>query len=118
MKIKRITKVAKTSPHSAYYLYSAAVKHELTYMQRIGIGKKMIKETAKELKVFAESLVGQYIRDKNVMNEIANPIRFGGLAINASNLMEESRELFLRGVITTNDLKTKLIMQDPTLRIK
>ena len=105
MKIKRITDVAKTSPHSAYYLYGAVVKHELTYMQRIGICEKMFKETATELKIFAESLVGQYIRDENVMSEIANPTRFGGLAINASNLVEESRELFLRGEVTTNDLK-------------
>ena len=89
MKIKRITNVTKTSPHSAFYLYSAAVKHELTYIQTIGIGEKMIKETAKELKIFSKSLVGQCIRDENVMSEIANPTRFGGLAINASNLVEE-----------------------------
>ena len=32
--------------------------------------------------------------------------------------MDESRKLFLRGEVTINDLKTKLIMQDPTLPSK
>ena len=62
-------------------------------------------------------MVGQSIRDENKQKDISNPTRFGGLAINASHLVEKSREIHLRGEITTNDLKTKLIMQGQTLPI-
>ena len=111
-KIQKLTKLVETSPLAAYYLYNTTVKHEPTYMQRIGIREEMIKKTGNELRILAESIVGQSISDENTVSEISNPTRYGGLAISDSHLVEKSRELYLRGQITTNDLKTKLIAQD------
>ena len=66
----------------------------------------------------AESLVRQSIKDENTLSEMSNPTSYGGLAINASHLVEESGKLYLRGNITINDLKMKLIAQDRKLQIK
>ena len=37
-KIRKPNRMCKTSPHSAaYYLYTRSVKHEQTYLQRVGL---------------------------------------------------------------------------------
>ena len=33
-KIKKLTNLASTSPHSAYYLFHSCIKHEITFLQR------------------------------------------------------------------------------------
>ena len=78
----------------------------------------MIKKTGNELRILAESIVGQSITDESLPCEISNLSIYGGLAINASRMVEKSRELYLRGQITTNDLKTKLIAQNHVPPIK
>ena len=78
----------------------------------------MIKESCNELKILAESIVGQSNRAENTLKAISNPARFGGLGIKASHLVKESREIYIRREITASDLKTKLINQENTLLIK
>ena len=108
-------RLAKTSPHAAYYIFTASVKHELTYLQKIGVEEEVVKETEIVFKFFVESLVGQTILDNRIHDQISNPTRYGGLAINTNRLAEESKELFMRGETTTSDLEHKLITQDQSL---
>ena len=63
-------------------------------------------------------MVGQTIGDKKTLKEISNLTRFGRLVINASHLVEESRELYQRGEITTNDMKIQISTRHQTLPIK
>ena len=77
-----------------------------------------MKETEVELKKFSESLVGQAIMGVNTNEQISNPTRYGGLAINTCRLVEETEELFRRGEVTTCELKLKLKSQDQTLPMK
>lgn len=117
-KTQKLIQLAKTSPHSAYYVFSASVKHEVTYLQRIGMKDEEVKRLEVKFKKLAESLVGQAIVGRNTLEQVSNPTRYGGLAIAAINLMEETREMFSRGEVTSGDLKSKLINQDHALPIK
>ena len=59
-KIRKLTRLAKTSPHAAYYIFTASVKHELTYLQEIGVQENLVKETKVVLKNLVKaSLVKQ-----------------------------------------------------------
>ena len=70
------------------------------------------------LKKFSEGLVGQAIVGVNTHQQISNPTRYGGLAINTCRLSEETKEPFKRGELTTCDIKLKLKSQDQTLPMK
>ena len=87
-KIPKITKLAKTVPYFAYYMYNALVKHDLIYRQRIGINVEMNKKTSNKLRIFAKRMVGQSIKDKNTLSKTSNTTRYSVLAINTSHLVE------------------------------
>ena len=69
-----------------------------------------MKETELVLKKFSQSLVGQAIVlvGVNTHQQISNPTRYGGLAINTCRLVEETEELFRRGEVTTCEIIMKL----------
>ena len=77
-KTRKLTRLAKTSPHAAYYIFTALVKHELTYLQESGVQEDLVKETEVVLKKLGESLVGQAIVCVNTHQQISNPTRYGG----------------------------------------
>ena len=77
-----------------------------------------MKETEVVLKRFSESLVGQAIVGANIHQQISNPTRYGGLAINTCSLVEDTEELFRRKEMATSELKLKLKAQDKTLSMK
>ena len=111
----KLTRLAKTSPHSAYFLYTSSVKHELTYLQRIGLDPSIIKDIERCSKTMVESLVGQTIVDEKIHEQVSNPTRFGGLAINTKWLEEETRELHARCVESTKELKQILMSNENTI---
>ena len=96
-------------------MFSASVKHELTYLQKVGVKDEEAERLEAQFKKLAESLVGQAIVGRNTLEQVANPTRYGGLAIAALNPKEETHELFARGEITSKDLKSKLIKHEQTL---
>ena len=69
-KIRKLARLAKTSPHATYHIFTASVKHELTYLQKIGVQETLVKETEVELKKFSESLVGQAIMGVNTNEQV------------------------------------------------
>ena len=77
-----------------------------------------MKEAEKTFRKLCEGMLGQAIADEGTYTQISNPIRFGGLAINTTRLAEETKEIFDRGNVTTNDLKEKLVNQDQSLPAK
>ena len=58
-KIRKLNRLCKTSPHSAYHLYTRSVKHELTYLQRVGLDENETEETVKCVKGLVEVMVGR-----------------------------------------------------------
>ena len=74
-KTQKLAQLAKTSPHSAYYLFSASVKHELTYLQKIGVKDEEAERLEAQFKKLAESLVGQAIVGRNTLEQVSNQTR-------------------------------------------
>ena len=114
-KLTNLTRLAKTCPHSAYQLYQTHIKHQLTYMMRTSDVQKRIKETQNKLKELAEEVVGSKIDKQWKSEEIALPVKWGGLAINIADLAEEAQAHKRKSELFTEDLKNKLIMQDCSL---
>ena len=114
-KIEKVIKLGKTSPHSAYHLYTRLIKHELTYLQRIGIKEEQTEDISSSLRRLVEQIIGENIRTEKGLEEISNPLRYGGLDINITRLKAETREKRKRCKEVTRDLKEKLIAQDPAL---
>lgn len=114
-KVTRLTRVAKTSPHAAYHLFTSSVKYEYTYLQRIGMDESLTSNIEVSCKRLVEGLVGQKIPNEKTLQQISNPTRYGGLAINTCRWAEETKELFERCEETSKELKQKLISNDNAL---
>ncbi len=59
------------------------------------------------LKRFSVSKAGQEILGANIHQQISNPTRYEGLAINTCRIIGETEELFRRSEMTTSVLKLK-----------
>ena len=91
-KITKLENLSRTSPHSAYHLYTRSVKHEITYLQRVGLNEEETDETSKSIMKLVEAMIGRKIRDQSTWSEISNPARHGGLGMNVARLREETKE--------------------------
>ena len=115
-KIRKLTRIAKTSPHVAYSLYQVHTKHEIGYLMRTAsLTPDMLRETKKLLTEFAESIVGQKIVSKSTLEELSLPNTWGGISINACDLENEAKHQRKKSMYATAALKEKLTEQDDTL---
>ena len=114
-KLRKLSRMAKTCPHSALLLYHTHIKHEITYILRTCDVQQMINDTEIVLKDLAEQIVGSKINTVWKAEEISLPIKWGGLSINISGMGDEASEQRNRSKVFTEELKNKLLAQDFTL---
>ena len=57
-KVENLNRLAKTSPHAAYHLYQRSVKHEITYMQRVGLYADQTEEIVKAMRNMVRTMIG------------------------------------------------------------
>ena len=117
-KIQKLTQLAKTSPHSAYFIHQTCTQHELTFLQRIANLEEFLSEVELERKKMVEVLCNKKIIKPRKWNEISLPTRHGGLGINVTSLSEEANAQYSKCEVVSDDLKKKLINQDHTLPLK
>ena len=89
-KLQKLSLLAKTSPHAAYFIHQTCTQHELTYIQRTQNLEKYVTEIESERKKLVEALFDNKIHNQNKWKEISLPTRHGGLGINVSSLNEDS----------------------------
>ena len=72
-KIRMLSNLSKTSPHSAYHLYQYSIKHQITFIQRIGLTPAQCQIAKNQLKFFAEKLLGRVLKDEKILEQLSWP---------------------------------------------
>lgn len=117
-KIRRLTRVTKTSPHATYSLYQLHTKHELCYDMRTAEIHDILHDTKKFLAEFAETIVGQKIVARATFQEISLPNAWGGISINTSELEKEAEHQRNKSIFATAALKKKMLEQEDSLPLE
>ena len=85
-KLQNLSLLAKTSPHTAYFIHQTYTQHELTYLQRTQNLEKYATDKESERQKLVEALFDNKIHNPNKWKEISLPTRHGGLGTNVSSL--------------------------------
>ena len=77
--LKRLSKLAKTSPHSAYFIHQTCTQHELTFLQRIENSEKYLGKVESKRIRLVEVLFDKTIVNQNKWKEYLSCYSFNAL---------------------------------------